>query len=682
MTFYFHGNVHHKKRERMRQRRLLVIPIALLLSFLAYFCVTFSVIPPAAQAHAYVIGSDPIDGSTIDKVPSEVHIFFNASISTLSSAHIYSIQNGNLVDINATPSSVTATDAKELIIPLKTPASQPKGSYEVLWTAVASNDGTTTYGIIGFDVGYSGTGTSGVATLGPTSSNALASIQKLDITALLSIGWEWLTFMALTFWIGLLVIEQIILAEGRGTGLFPKVRKQTYPLEWLCLTILLFGECITLILRMVQFATVMHEQAAQPLNTTMLLRILPDTTYGWIWLLRLLLIIIAIIFLRQTKPGKDSQQEQDQEPLTNFERLSTQDMKPSNPRRTIQLTETPPPEPITAPARNKWTWLLLAGLISLTFIFTSSVVPVLHPTISAFVFGWLYLIAQGIWLGGSTYLAFVLLPLLTGVELEYNTETLTVVLRRLTPLLLAGMSIQIVSGLFLGEASISDTQQLFNDPFGRVLLVQIVLTAFTVFLSLYALSVIRPKFTHQALLIPVVKADLPTRRIRQSKLSSTGRLLKLTTKTLTICGAIIILCSALQSFFAPPINYPVLAYTNAQATPATTNSINTETQQMGDLTVTVQLLPDHIGYTHTVIVIITDSTGQQVSDAQVKISTDMQIMAMGTNNITINKGNPLYVATFDKNATLDMAGVWQIKLAIQRPGQQSLKKTFTVTLAA
>ncbi len=680
MAIYFHGKVHYKKRERMRQRRLLIITTALLLSFLAYFCITFVTIPPAAQARAYVIGSDPVDGSTLDKVPGEVRIFFNSPISKLSSAHIYSIQNGNLVDINAAPSIVSNTT--ELNTLLKTPDNQPKGSYEVLWTAVASNDGTTTYGIIGFDVGYSGTGTSGIATLGPTSSNALSSIQKLDITALLSIGWAWLTIMALTFWIGLLIIEQFILTEGRGSGLFPRVRKQTYPLEWLCLLILLCGEVISLILRIVQFATVIHEQAAQSLNIVVLLRLIPDTAYGWIWLIRLLLIVIAMIFLQRTQRGKNSQQEQEQEPITNFERLTTQELKANSPRKTRQLIETPVAEPAeTAPAHHKWAWLLLAGLIALTFVFTSSVIPVLEPAISAFLFGWLYLIAQGIWLGGFAYLAFLLLPLLTGVELEYNTATLTFVLRRLTPLLIAGMSIQIVSGLFLGEASINKAQQLFTDPFGRALLVQGGITVITICLSLYALFVLRPKFTHQALLLPVVKADLPTRRTRQSKLSSTGRRLKLTTKALAICGAIIILCSAFQSFFAPPINFPNLTYANQPAA-AGTNSINTQTQTMGDLTVTMQVLPNRVGYTHTVIVIINNSKGQLVSDAQVKLTAEMQIMNMGTSQATITSGNPIYIATFDKNAAFNMAGVWQIQLEIQRPGQQSQQKTFSVTLAA
>ena len=103
---------------------------------------------------------------------------------------------------------------------------------------------------------------------------------------------------------------------------------------------------------------------------------------------------------------------------------------------------------------------------------------------------------------------------------------------------------------------------------------------------------------------------------------------------------------------------------------------------MGDLTVTMQVLPNRVGYTHTVIVIINNSKGQLVSDAQVKFTAEMQIMNMGTSQATITSGNPIYIATFDKNAAFNMAGVWQIQLEIQRPGQQSQQKTFSVTLAA
>ncbi|GHO88971.1 copper resistance CopC/CopD family protein [Dictyobacter formicarum] len=660
----------------MQQKRWLFIPIALLLSFLAYFCSMLVVPPPAAQAHAYVIGSDPVDGSTIGKVPGEVHIFFNAPISSISNAHIYSIQQGNLVEVNAGASHVATSNSQELITSIKTPDTQPEGSYEVIWTAVANNDGNTTYGIIGFDVGFSGTGVDGTTTLGPTSSNNLEGIHKLDTAAILSIIWEWMTIAALTFWIGLLVIEQFVLTGGRGSGIFSQARKRSYALEWLCLLVLLCSEVISLILRMVRLARTLPD-----LNVSLLFSIIPNTAYGTIWLLRILLIVMAMILLYLTHRHKAAPvTEPESEPITNFERLTTQDDITASPHETRDLiknkqaVESEPPQ-----RRHTAIWLALASLITLTFVFTSSVVQVLNPFMSAIVFDWLHLLAQGIWLGGFTYLAFVLLPLLSGAEFEYNTETLTFLLRRLTPILIAGMAIQLVCGLFLSEASISDAQQLINDPFGRTLLVQILLTLFTVGLSIYALYTIRPKLTHQALLLPVVKAELPTRRTRQSEIGSTQRLLKLTAKTMAVCGAIILLCSALESFFAPPIDFPNIKYSN-QAQTQKNAPIDSQTRQIGDLTVTLQVLPGRIGYEHTVIVLITDNKGRPVTNAQVNLVTNMQLMNMGEGRISIPQGNPVYIATFDKRVAFNMAGLWNIKVGIQRPGQKTLTDTFKITL--
>lgn len=668
----------------MQQKRLLVTPIALFLSLLTYLSFTLVTPSPAVQAHgisiahtlnAYVIGSDPVDSSTIGRIPNEVRIFFNAPISTMSVAHVYAIQNGNLVDVTKSASRVSAANSQELDAAIKAPDTQPEGSYEVIWTAVARSDGNTTYGIIGFDVGFSGTGTSGTAVLGPSSSNNLEGIHKLDTTAVLSIAWEWLVIAALTFWIGLLVIEQLVLTAGRGSGLFPRARKHTYALEWLCLFVLLCGEIISVILRMVRLA-----QASQSFSGGKLLSIIPDTTYGIVWTMRLLLIITAMLFLYFTQRKKIIVPEPEQEPLTNFERLSTQELKASGPRKTRQLLETPLPQAAT-PDRPTIFWLTLAGLITLTYVFTNSVVPVLSPYISATVFYWLHLVAQGIWLGGFTYLAYVLLPLLIGAEIEYNTETLTFLLRRLTPLLITGMAIQVISGLFLGEASIDNIHQLTTDPFGRTLLVQIIVTILTVCLSMYALCIIRPKLTHQANLLPVVKADLPARRTRQSELSNTGKRLKLIAKSIAFCGATILLCSALQSFFAPPIDFPDVTYAKQPLTEAN-QVINTQTRQMGNLSVTLQVSPGRVNYDHAIIIGITDNQGKPVTDAEVKLTTDMQLMDMGKTEVTVQGGNPVYVANFDKRAAFSMAGLWEIKVEIQQPKQKVKTDTFKIVLTA
>ncbi|MBV9228519.1 MAG: copper resistance protein CopC, partial [Chloroflexi bacterium] len=244
------------------RRHLLVILSALLLSCLLYSGSSIVMQPPLALAHAFVIGSDPVDGSTINTVPSVVRIFFNATISPISVAHVYSIQDGKLVNVGAARSSLAPTNPRELDIPVQTPDSQPQGSYEVIWTAVANDDGHTTYGIIGFNVGFSSTGLSGVATLGPSTSNNLdgvGGVRTLDFLGVLSVAWEWLILLALTFWIGILVMERLLLkGAGRASALLDRARKQALPLQWLCLCALLFGEAVTLVLRTSRLSQVLN----------------------------------------------------------------------------------------------------------------------------------------------------------------------------------------------------------------------------------------------------------------------------------------------------------------------------------------------------------------------------------------------------------------------------------------
>src|SRR5258708_23193439 len=121
----------------MRQGRFLrpLLVSALSLSLLLAF--TWSPLlsrPPAALAHAFVIGSDPVDGSTIRTPPARALIFFNAPISSASIAHLYVFapsgpSSGQQVD--AAHRSIPATHPLELGTPLIHPASQPQGSYHV-----------------------------------------------------------------------------------------------------------------------------------------------------------------------------------------------------------------------------------------------------------------------------------------------------------------------------------------------------------------------------------------------------------------------------------------------------------------------------------------------------------------------------------------------------------------------
>jgi hypothetical protein len=94
-------------------------------------------------------------------------------------------------------------------------------------------------------------------------------------------------------------------------------------------------------------------------------------------------------------------------------------------------------------------------------------------------------------------------------------------------------------------------------------------------------------------------------------------------------------------------------------------------------------LPGRVATANTVLVTIVDSrSGQLVTNAQVQMNINMEIMNMGTINTSLRAGNPTYVATFDKQTTFSMPGQWEIRLRIQRPGQPPQRATFTVTLGS
>jgi methionine-rich copper-binding protein CopC/putative copper export protein len=665
-------------------RRLLVTLTALLLSGLALLGSTLVLPQPQAQAHAYVIGSDPVDGSTIHAAPSIVRIYFNSTISSISVAHVYAVGSGTLADVGAAPSFISPSSSREMDVLLKPPASLPQGSYEVRWTAVSNADGHTTFGLIGFNLGVSSTGLAGTPLLGPSTSNDLEDIRALNILSVLSIAWEWLACAALVLWIGILGIERFVLTGSEETAaLVTRIKRQTHSLQWLCLGTILVGELVSLILRSNRLS---QQISSAGFDFTTLSQLLVNTNYGHLWLIRCALIVSAMGLLYWI--GQQQAKKPVPEPPRPVNRTGplriTQDIRTNNTGSLVKerLEIEAPPPVLPATQRYLSIWLLLAGLIVLTQSLSSEAAQVLQPHISAIVLDWLYRTAEGIWFGGVAYLGYVVLPLLPRVELEHRAETVALLLRRMVPYLLVGIGTVLLSALFSAEASISNSQQMFNDAYGRTLFVQLALLALALLLSLYALFALRSRFTHQALLLPVVNAELPARRTRQSALDQTWRRLKRVLNVQTWLAAGILLCASLLSFYAPPIVFPNITYSNppapVQATPTT--SITTQTQRVGGLSLALQVLPGRVGQANTVTLAIADSKGSPVTNARASLSVNMQIMDMGIAHKSINGGHPTYSATFAKSESFQMAGLWVIHVSIQRPGQPLVQTTFQTNL--
>jgi putative copper export protein/methionine-rich copper-binding protein CopC len=694
----------------LRPALVSAIGLCLLLS-LSWLPVLFKA--PASLASSFVVGSDPVDGSTITIPPTRVRIFFNTPISSASTTTVYFGIEYQVM--NAGRSHVASNNPQELDTPLL--AQLPEGSYTVRWTALSDTDGRATHGVIGFNIGHSSTGLPGQVILGPSTSNILPQLSSLGV---LAIAWDWLVLAAFALWIGILVMESIVLANGKdasgrdrsgnqgdsgirttrdlrepGEGepsdanqasrvvsmeegdrveavsrgergrveasptptfsLMSQVRKQSLPLQWLCLTALCVGEIIDLILRAALYTQASNTSGIDPMAIRELMF---DTTYGYLWLVRIALIVLALVYFGWT---------------TRSTRRPSSGIRNSTSMRT------------KGKARYSFVMLILAGLILITLALSEDVTHLAQAHTSAVVLDWLFLVAQGIWFGGAAYLGFVLLPLLPALEPELHARSLVSLIQRSTPLIAGSIGVLLVSGLFLAETSLSSMQQFISDPFGRALLVKIMLVAIMLLVSIYALCFLMPQLRRQVLLLHVVNSGMPARRTRQAVLERNERRLIATMRSLAFLGAGVLLCAAFMSFFAPPIVFPAIDYTkgsSANTSPSTTNTQVIQTKQASNLTVHSQVTPARVGYDNTVIVTMIDSSGNPVIDAQVHLNINMVTMDMGTASTTINGGDPTYVAVFKKYETFSMPGLWDIALKIQRPNQAPAQVSFQVVFSA
>jgi hypothetical protein len=153
---------------------------------------------------------------------------------------------------------------------------------------------------------------------------------------------------------------------------------------------------------------------------------------------------------------------------------------------------------------------------------------------------------------------------------------------------------------------------------------------------------------------------------------------------LAVLGAGALLCGALMSFFAPPIVFPNVTYklTIATDTAPTQSAL---TQQAGNLTVSLEVLPGRVDAINVLIITLKDSsTGNPITNVHIRATMNMQIMDMGTVNkeLAAAGNNSTYVATFQPGESFSMIGAWVIALTIQQPGHAPVQTQFVVTLTS
>jgi methionine-rich copper-binding protein CopC/putative copper export protein len=697
----------------MQQRRYLKIFLLTLLGvglFLIGSWLPLTGDAPTVSAHAFVVGSDPIDSSTISKPPSLVRIYFDAPISAASQAtvSVFTLDATRLV-VSTNHGTINASNPKELDIALLPPDKLPEGGYEVNWVALSLTDGHTTSGLIGFNLGASSIGASGTPTLGPSTSN---HFPQLNMQAVLSVAWEWLVTLALLLWAGILITETLIIPRAIPGSLLSHARKHSGSLQVLCLAGLLVGEIINLVLRTTTFTQTLGDGG---INLDIVTQFALNTNYGHFWLARVVLLVAALLFFwlhgeyrkqAEAAPTKTSQRfrqlrqqaraESPSEvsgtpsasisPLTRSQaRVSGAIAANTSP---VRATTTSQPR-IAVPDANTETpiyqpspwlsggWLTLAGLLMLSLVLSNEIIQLAPLPISAGLFSWLSLAAQAIWFGCLAYLGFMLLPLLPSANPDQRAEALIRILKYARPYLLAAIGIQLVSELVLGESTIQTVDQLLSTPYGRALLVRDLSLLLMLILTGYMLFFLLPRLQRQSVLLPVVASEMPARRTRTFKLERTERAIRQALHTLSGLAAIALICVALMNFFAPPVVFPNINYAVLVDQPTTTGPVS-QTQTVGGLRVTLTVSPAHVGVINTITVNLNDAQGRAVSNAVLKIAINMQIMDMGTTSTTIQSGSPTYTTTLNADQAFTMAGPWIVRLEVDQPAQPAVHLTFQV----
>jgi copper transport protein len=105
-------------------------------------------LPAAASAHAYLIGSQPADRAVLATAPREVRLEFTEGVRPAPGIEV--VRNGG----GSVLAGPVRSQGRDLVLPLR--RGLQDGVYTVRWRAL-SDDGHTTGGVLAFGVGSSGT---------------------------------------------------------------------------------------------------------------------------------------------------------------------------------------------------------------------------------------------------------------------------------------------------------------------------------------------------------------------------------------------------------------------------------------------------------------------------------------------------------------------------------------------
>jgi copper transport protein len=590
------------------------------------------------SAHANLARSEPVAGSPNPVAPTEVRLFFTENPEPkYSEIKIYDpnrkeYTQGVLRPIAGDPLGL-AIDVQPL----------PEGFYTVVWRANSAVDGHTTAGSFAFAVGSTpppaatafGDIPSGTRFTPPTPAETIT---------------KWLAILAATTVVGALGLLLLVWlptlratvpeTDGAGTAVARRIARRLIALTGLGLTVLLVTTVVGLVL---QAAKVTNRSALGALDGAVLSDFLFNTRTGAIWSARVLLPLVAGMFLGP---------------------LIVVAVRGERRGGTVEEGEAPTSLTTLGPLLFGLT-LGMAYLLTISLISHGAAAPFWVPFTVAL--DWLHLLGTAVWVGGLFGLILTL-PLVRGFGAALRPVFAGVVIRfsRFATISIIVLSLTGLYGAWLHVGSLA---ALLPTEYGRALTIKLVLFAGLVALGAFSHFWLRP-----LLAAPLPKGAAKRAIAVAEQARTTPILLRQFGRAIRVealLGVAVILAVAFMTGFVPAREAIVEARAPKRE----------QTIKVDDLTVTLTLAALQPGDNSFDIFLRKTQGGQPVADAErVALRLTHPEMDMGeAEAIATSRGGGHYTAS---GPYLSMSGRWDIRVLVRRANVADIDQMFTFPIGS
>ncbi|MDR9852303.1 copper resistance protein CopC [Paenibacillus sp. VCA1] len=247
----------------------------LLSGFMTVMLAVLFLFPGLASAHAYIVESNPAENGTLQKSPAKIDIRFNEPLQ--KAFHAIKVTDSTGKTVNTSESRFP--DGENSVLEADLQPDLPNGVYAVQWKAVSA-DGHPIEGTYSFQIGEGGgSGASGSETV-------------------VSAGWpgadlivnRWLIYVSLAFLAGIYFYQLYLLPAGAGSR--PSWSARSLRLMWIGIAVFALSFLASLPLQTGIDAGVGWSGVAS--DPSLLLKMLRITSFGEVWLVQLLLLVILV----------------------------------------------------------------------------------------------------------------------------------------------------------------------------------------------------------------------------------------------------------------------------------------------------------------------------------------------------------------------------------------------------